>query len=250
MEKSRDTFLQQINKETQGPINNILTYSDVLLKYMEGKLDIGITQEKQIEFLKNIHQSAFSLYSLTSDNLNPTFFDVNSVVIDCVNIHYHSTLMKKIAIKVELEHNLPSLYADEIKFKQIVIGLISLGIEYTPTGGNIKISTSLKTYVDRKCLVLLVEDNGFGLDKEDIQRINQRYEENRQSVIGLNFTSIERLIKMHQGTYKLESTWPFGKRFTVTLPYSVSGSNKDDLKNTLISAKGNNIFPFSPKKKA
>ncbi|OJW54017.1 MAG: hypothetical protein BGO67_08105 [Alphaproteobacteria bacterium 41-28] len=252
-EKAKETFLQQVNQEMQNPVTSILTYSDIVLRYLKGTINVGISKERIIEFMNIIHEAASHLSFLTTPNLNLTFFDVNQVVKECINIHYHSILIRDIIIKSVLSEKLPPLYADELRFKQILLSLIALAIEYTPPGGTIKISTLLKSNKNKEFLSITVEDNGFGLNAEDIKRISNKFDTDKTSkkgsAIDLEFSSIEKLVKMHHGTCKLESIWPYGKKFTLVLPYKKDkeGEEKIPPDFPLASEKENNIFAF-PKK--
>eukprot|EP01037_Dinobryon_pediforme_P017696 gene17696-17906_t len=87
-----------------------------------------------------------------------------------------AAFIRNVRIKSTLHSNLPPFLADELCFKQVILGLISLSFEYSPKGGIIKISTSVKIENDQQFLVVKLEDNGFAFDEKDIRRISERFE--------------------------------------------------------------------------
>lgn len=249
-ERAKKAFLLQINQEMHLPITTILTYSEFLINYFKGNIKVMVNKNQHIEFVNNIYEAASNLYSLTAPCLNLTFFNANEVIMECINIHSHSALIRDMSIKPILADDLPLLYADELRFKQIITGLIDLGLEFTPQGGIIKITSFCDTIDEQNSLIIMMEDNGFGLSAEDIQRITNKFDtKTLNKWTGLEFSSIEKLVKMHQGTCQLASQWPYGKKITLTFPFRKENEIEAFSNLSCLWNREANIYPFPKKKK-
>jgi len=219
-EKAKLNFLKGIKNEMKAPLNAILAYSEIMSKSLGEEIDIGITTEKQKEMIDGIHNFALNLNDLTADTLDLSSIEINSIIQECVLIHSQTALIKGIKIKTSFHPHLPPLVVDELRFKQAIIGLISLSLEFCPQGSVIKIYTALKSLNEQNFFEIIIQDNGFALTEEAIRRIHERLEgETNGSGTHFEFSTIEKLIKMHSGTLLLESEWNQGKKITVTLPY-------------------------------
>lgn len=222
-QKAKFNFLKNIKEEKYSSLNAILTYSDILSKSLKGEFDIGMTAEKQREMVDSMHQLALNLSNLTADVLNLSPIKIKLVIQECILIHYQTALIKKIKIKTSLYPHFPPFLADELRFKQIITGLLSLSLEFCPPRSLIKVTTTLKCLNDQNFFEIIIQDNGFALNEEAIRRIHEKLEENiNGDDISLALPAIEKLIKMHDGTLQLESEWNEGKRITATFPYKKS----------------------------
>jgi len=245
-EKDRELFLKQIQQETQKPIASILKHCAVLLEYFKGEAH-NPSAYQQLELVGSICEAASNLHSLTTiSNLNFSFFDVNQSIKECLNIHRHTVVVKEISVRTEFYQNLAPLYADELRFKQMMLGLIALAIDtYIPQGGIIKVSTLLDTIEGKKHLVITVEDNGLGFDAEDIKRMKSKFSTNNTHFTGMDLSSIEQLVSMHQGIFRLDATLPHGKKFTIALPYREEKPIEySSAKVETVNSLGSNVYIF------
>jgi len=225
-EKARLNFLKDIRNETRSSFQGILTYSEILSKSLRGEIDIGITSEKQRKMVDNIYQSALTLDNLTADILDLSPININLIIQECVLIHSQTALIKRIKIKTSFYPHFPPLLADELRFKQIIIGLLSLSLEFCPPGSLIKVTTSLKCLNEQDFFEITIKDNGFALNEEAIRRIHEKLEGGfHEDGISFPFPAIEKLIKMHDGILQLESEWNKGKKIIATFPYKRSEQN-------------------------
>lgn len=115
--------------------------------------------------------------------------------------------------------NLPQIFADCDRFKQILVNLISNALAYTPEG-----TVTVQAWADRDKLWVIVEDTGIGISAEDLSHVFQRFwrsDHSRRlrcdgSGIGLAIT--ERLVKVMGGQIEVESEQGKGTTFKFCLP--------------------------------
>ena len=103
------------------------------------------------------------------------------------------------------------VYADRLRFKQILYNLISNAVKFTPEGGKVGIESGIRG----GAMLLAVTDTGAGVPRKARKAIFDS---------GLGLSTTRRLVEMHGGTIWVES-WPGkGSRFAFTLPAEASGA--------------------------
>lgn len=228
---AKESFSMRLKSEMNIPINTIIGYSEVIRKYYNGEIDIGINEERLHNLIEEIYQNALNLRVLTTNVLNFSYVCVNTIIKDSITIHNQKASIKKITIKTSLSKAILPLWADDLRFKQIIASLISLSLEYTPKNGCIKINNFFTKENSNDVLIIILEDNGFTLDKDDLNRIYQKFDfdfsENSIDGLDLDYLSIEKLVKLHNGNINFEKLEKRGKRFTLTFPYAHSPSNNE-----------------------
>ena len=142
-----------MSHELRTPLNAIIGFSEVLTERMFGELN-----EKQDEYLKDIHASGQHLLSLINDILDLSKIEAGrmelerSVVPSADAIENALTLVRERAIRrgIRLRSTIdPQLGVggDERKVKQVLLNLLSNALKFTPEGGRIGVSARLDEHV-------------------------------------------------------------------------------------------------------
>lgn len=109
---------------------------------------------------------------------------------------------------------------DKDKMSQVLNNLISNAVKYTDNYGNIQITV----IQENENVVITVEDNGCGIDDNDIQYIFERFyrtdkSRNRSTgAAGIGLTITRAIVQLHGGTIHVESKKGVGSLFKVTIP--------------------------------
>lgn len=109
---------------------------------------------------------------------------------------------------------------DQKRLHQVIYNLVSNAIKYSAAGGQIRISVA----DGPETASLMVEDQGIGIPKEDLQLIFERFyrtdrSRNRKTGgAGIGLAIVKAIIEAHKGKIEVESREGCGSRFTVTLP--------------------------------
>ncbi|MGG6269069.1 sensor histidine kinase [Leptolyngbya sp. AN03gr2] len=115
--------------------------------------------------------------------------------------------------------NLPQIFADCDRFKQILTNLISNALAYTPEG-----AVTVRAWADRGKLWVMVKDTGIGISSEDLLLVFQRFWRSdhsrrlRRDGSGIGLAITERLVKVMGGQIEVESTLGQGTTFKFCLP--------------------------------
>jgi PAS domain S-box-containing protein len=222
----KSKFLASMSHELRTPLNAIVGFSDLLAEETAGPLNA-----KQKRFIDHIRQGSAHLLQLINDILDLSKIEAGQLEIRCeqflvkealpevLSTIHPLAMAKNIQVQQKLRTDRP-IYADRVRFKQILYNLLSNAVKFTPKGGRIEIDCFES--VDQVCLS--VADTGIGIRPEDQQLV---FEEFRQVDVargvvnegtGLGLAITKRLVEQQGGTISLSSEFGKGSRFTFTLP--------------------------------
>jgi signal transduction histidine kinase len=225
--KHKSDFLANMSHELRTPLNAIIGFSEVLSERMFGELN-----EKQADYLKDIHESGKHLLSLINDildlskieagrmDLEVSTFDLPSALSNAMTLVRERAQRHGIALSLNVDKRLGAFQADERKFKQIVLNLLSNAVKFTPDGGRVDVSA---TKYDGK-IEVAVKDTGIGIAPEDQAAVFEEFKQvgrdytKKAEGTGLGLTLTKRFVELHGGEISLQSAPGKGSTFTITLP--------------------------------
>ncbi|MBE7521972.1 MAG: GAF domain-containing protein [Burkholderiales bacterium] len=223
----KSEFLANMSHELRTPLNAIIGFSEVLLERMFGELN-----EKQDDYLEDIHASGRHLLSLINDildlskveagrmELEPSTFDAPTAIDNAMTLVRERAQRHGIALVADLAPGVADVTADERKFKQILLNLLTNAVKFTPDGGRIVVAARR---IDG-ALEVAVRDTGIGIAKEDQAAVFEEFRQvgrhytNKQEGTGLGLALTRRFVELHGGAIVLESEPGKGSTFTFTIP--------------------------------
>jgi two-component system clock-associated histidine kinase SasA len=133
---------------------------------------------------------------------------------------------KEQTLKIEIGEDIPSIFADEPKMRQIFLNLISNAHRFTPKKGKIKITCYL---AEPHLLCCSVVDNGIGISLQDQPRIFEDFGQARRNQnirgqgAGLGLSIAKRFVELHGGNIWVVSEVGGGSNFTFSTPIPKKG---------------------------
>jgi len=118
--------------------------------------------------------------------------------------------------------------ADEVHFSNLVNNLIDNGVKYSKE--NTPVFIKITTQSNGKSLLIKVEDNGIGMNKETLKRVFERFYRAHTGNIhnvkgfGLGLSYVKTIVEAHHGHIKADSTLGKGSTFTIEIPLAKSSS--------------------------
>jgi PAS domain S-box-containing protein len=240
----KDEFLANMSHELRTPLNAILGMA-------EGMQDqvFGTMNERQIKAIQTIRSSGTHLLELINDIL-----DVSKIVSGQIEINRIPTsiphlcqsslgfikqqaLRKQIQIYTKMPLDVPDIWIDERRIRQVLINLLNNAVKFTPSGGSVTLDVtychvdSLGQSQENNAIANLqisVIDTGIGIAAENIPKLFKPFVQidsalNRQYTgTGLGLTLVKQMMEIHGGNVNLTSELGKGSCFTITLPY-ISG---------------------------
>jgi signal transduction histidine kinase len=140
---------------------------------------------------------------------------------------------RNIELVDEVDEDLPTVYADRVRIRQVILNLMSNAVKFTEKGS---ITLRAKRIIEevefdgqRRSIPLIlcsVTDTGMGIAEEDIATVFEEFRQldsstSRQAEgTGLGLPISKRLVEMHGGRLWVESEVGVGSTFSFTLPAS------------------------------
>ncbi len=231
IDRLKSQFLANMSHELRTPLNSIIGFSRVILKGIDGPVT-----ELQQQDLTAIYNSGQHLLGLINDILDLSkieagkmelaFDEVNITDIATSVLSTMSGLVKDrpIQLKRTIEPNLPTVRADAIRVRQVMINLLSNAAKFTEEG-DILVDVGLKRGpTGRNEIRVSVTDTGPGISKQDQAKLFQAFSQvddsptRKTGGTGLGLSICQQLINMHGGRIWVDSEVGKGSTFHFTLP--------------------------------
>lgn len=227
--RHKSEFLANMSHELRTPLNAIIGFSEMLKERMFGDLN-----DKQSEYVTDIHSSGHHLLSLINDildlskieaghmELNRTVFNFPAALENAIALVKERASRRAITIEYHIDQSVGEFFGDERKFKQILLNLLSNAIKFTGDGGQVLV---LATKEDNS-IIVSVQDNGVGIAANDLDRVFDEFQqvgsesEAKNEGTGLGLALTKTFIEMHGGSISVESESGKGSKFSFTLPIS------------------------------
>jgi signal transduction histidine kinase len=225
--KHKSDFLASMSHELRTPLNAIIGFSEVLQERMFGEIN-----EKQSEYLADIHSSGVHLLSLINDildlskieagrmDLELSRFNLAEALQNCLTLIRERATRHGISVALEVDSEVGDYVADERKFKQILLNLLSNAVKFTPEGGRIRVRAR---YADRQ-VEISVSDTGIGIPENDLAIIFEEFRQvgtdrlKKTEGTGLGLALTKKFVELHGGRIGVQSTVGKGSTFTFSLP--------------------------------
>ncbi|WP_353928965.1 PAS domain S-box protein [Okeanomitos corallinicola TIOX110] len=234
----KDEFLANMSHELRTPLNAILGISEGLQDLAYGGIN-----EKQRHGLETIERSGKHLLELINDIL-----DLSKIEAGQIELQYTPTnirqvcqsslafikqqaFQKIIQLEVKIQPNLPEIFVDERRIRQVLINLLNNAVKFTPEGGKITLEVTYQSIASeteitscKSFIAIKVIDTGIGIATENLHKLFQPFVQidsalNRQyNGTGLGLSLVKRIVEIHGGEVRVDSTVGVGSCFTVFLP--------------------------------
>jgi len=220
--KAREDFIYSINKEVIHPLREIMIYSEILLKEIIQKSHSKELIEQAVTCIEKIKEATTNIKSKTSGSLNLSFFDMKEMMEEVIQINLKQSLRKNIHIHYHAPKNMPPLYGDSLKLKQIFVALLSQSIQNSPENLTVSI-TMTEEYMHHQSqsfVKIKLQDQSFGLSEEELDKIQEKigWHDENHLFSKIDFAFIQKLVEMHQGTFHYENKLHQGRTILFTFP--------------------------------
>ncbi len=142
------------------------------------------------------------------------FGDINVVVRDIVSIMKKEATDKGINVIVDLPDRPLKINMQINLLKTALFHVIRNAIEATPPGGKIELSA----HEEGEHIVLLIMDNGIGIDKEYVDKIFDPYFSTKQYGFGMGLPLVRQIVLEHLGQIYVTSEKEKGTTFRIVFP--------------------------------
>ncbi len=226
LDDMKNQFLANMSHELRTPLNSIIGFSRVILKGIDGPL----TQEQE-EDLTSIYNNGQHLLSLINEILDMAKIEAGKMNLSFEQVDLgqaaqatlsdiRSLIRPNVQIISDIANDLPTIEADPLRIRQILINLLSNSAKFT-IEGHISLKVSQES---EKELLVTVSDTGLGIKEEDLDKLFIAFEQIDNSTTrtaggtGLGLPITLWLVRMHNGNLSLETDYGKGTTIFVRLP--------------------------------
>ncbi len=240
-DRLKSQFLANMSHELRTPLNSIIGFSRVILKGIDGP--VTDNQEQDLSAIYNAGQHLLGLINdildlskIEAGKMELTFSEVNlpEIIRGVMSTAVGLVKDKPIELVIDLPDDLPSIQADNIRLRQILLNLVSNATKFTEDG-HIGISVRLIERGSQPEVVIAVFDTGHGISPEDHEKIFEPFSQvdasptRKTGGTGLGLSICRHLVELHKGVLWVESLPGEGSTFAFTIPYEVKEQEQEEL---------------------
>jgi signal transduction histidine kinase len=250
LDRLKSNFLATVSHELRTPLTSIMGYGEMLAEGVAGPLN-----GEQREFVDTIQHKSEQLLALIISLLDLSKLEsgtapvrlsrieVGPVLRETVSTLAPAASKKGVALTCEVAPDLPHVFGDTLRLRQVFANLTENALKFTPAGGAVKlVAHAAEAPQEGEGLVLVaplrtavevrVIDTGVGIPAGEREKVFDPFYQIDQSSTrehggaGLGLAIVKRIVESHQGTIRIEANQPRGAVFVVTLVASrTSGSH-------------------------
>lgn len=176
------------------------------------------TQTKAIDrMITDVLQASQS--SDAQFRIHPVPLNLREMFQDTLNRLERQFHAKSQQIKTDIPQDLPDVYADPERVRQLLVNLLDNATKYTPVGGTIEIAALHRT---TQKVQVSISDTGPGIPPENQERIFEdrfrlKRDEGKEGY-GIGLSLCQRIVRAHYGQIWVDSFPGQGSSFHFTLP--------------------------------
>ena len=231
VDRLKSEFVATVSHELRTPMTSIKGFIELMLMGASGELN-----DEQRHFLEIVGTNTSRLEILVNDLLDISRIEAGRASLVFQELDVHQLLVemeqyiqhrsqeesKAMHFTFEAPEEIPTLWGDLERVRQILANIVENSFDYTQEGGSIQVCAR---QVDGQ-IEIEVTDNGMGISLEEQERIFERFYRGEQALImgvsgtGLGLAIVLNLVEMHKGRIWVTSEGIPGKgtTFTVSLP--------------------------------
>lgn len=220
----KDSLIRDVAHELKTPTAKF----QMAVEWFEREMLKHQEQEKYKQVLDILKNNSDRLMRIITSIMDLTKLESGMDKIEAVSIDLREVLeqvyqdmeplcrQKNLVLEKHLPFTPLNMKGDRDMLYRVFVNLISNAIKFTEKG-----KIQLKAYADDSWVTVVVEDSGIGIEKEDLEKIFDRFYQKTAATVGIGvgLTISRDIAALHQGRIWAESKGPGkGTRFTVEFP--------------------------------
>ena len=185
------------------------------------------------EFLTVIEREVDRLNRLVMEFLNfakprqphKAAASLNNLIRSVVTLTSKEAAKRGVELEVQLDEQLPTVFADSDQIRQVLINLILNAVQAMPDGGKVEV----KSFRAGGEVELTIRDYGIGIDPAIKDKIFDPFFTTKSEGSGLGLSVAYQLVKQHEGEIRVVDVVGPGTLFAVRLPIATKGEVSDGI---------------------
>jgi signal transduction histidine kinase/CheY-like chemotaxis protein len=229
--QAKTEFVANVSHELRTPLNMIIGYADLISRSPQvygGRLPASLLTDimailRNAQHLSTLVNDVLDLSQVESGRMaiSRSWVSIDAIIAQAMSVVAGLFQSRGLYLKSEIEPDLPTVYCDETRIRQVIINLLSNAGRFTEHGG---VTIHVMTVIPE--VIIRVSDTGTGIELKDQERIFEPFQQADASIrrrfggSGLGLTISKQFVEMHGGKMWLESQPGKGTSFSLSLPLS------------------------------
>jgi signal transduction histidine kinase/CheY-like chemotaxis protein len=227
--QTKQSFIANVSHELRTPLNMVIAYAELITQsphLYSRRLPASLLADMNVilrnsQHLSRLVDDVLDLSQIETGRmaLSKEWSSVTEIVDSAIETVSPLFQTKGLQLRTELPDDLPALFCDKTRVRQVLINLLSNAGRFTERGG-----VTVRVHLRDMHVILSVADTGPGIGPEEQQRIFEPFQQLDSSIrrkhggsgLGLNIS--KHFVEMHEGRIWLESERGVGTTFYVSLP--------------------------------
>ena len=225
----KSEFLAHVSHEIRTPLNAIIGFADLMASERFGP----IGHPRYVEYANDIVRSGRHVLDIVNDLLDISKIEAGEMELDFSAVELNETISESVAlvqpqansqrviIRTALSQAVPPVVADLRSVKQIVLNILSNAIRFTPSGGQIVVSTA---YEANGSVILRVRDTGIGMTRQELEMAMKPFRQvagnarKRGDGTGLGLPLTKAMVDANRANFSIHSEPREGTLVEITFP--------------------------------
>lgn len=218
-------------------LRNPLTAASIAVETLEmghapqGEHTYNLSSELTTQLLKHARTQIRAIDRMVTDilktakgasaqlQMQPKELNLRTLCLEVIDSLENRFSERQQKITSDIPQGLPSVYADALQIRRVIVNLLDNAIKYTPVGGQIKIMAMHRT---TQKVQVAIHDTGPGIPSESRDEIFEEsyrlQRDHSKDGYGLGLALCQRIIRAHYGQIWVDSVPDEGSYFYFTLP--------------------------------
>ncbi|PZU88516.1 MAG: PAS domain-containing sensor histidine kinase [Shinella sp.] len=222
-------FLARVSHEIRTPLNAIIGFADMMANEHFGP----VGHPRYNEYANDIVRSGRHVLDIVNDLLDISKIEAGEMDLDFTAVGLNETISAAVAIvqpqansqrviiRTALSQSVPNVVADLRSIKQIVLNILANAIRFTPSGGQIIVSTA---YEANGSVALRIRDTGIGMTRSELEQAMKPFRQvsagarNRGDGTGLGLPLTKAMVDANRANFSISSAPNEGTLVEITFP--------------------------------
>jgi len=236
--RAKEKFVANVSHELRTPLNMIIGFSDEILTRPEtyaAELPPDLLEDvaaikRNSEHLARLVDDVLDLAETETGHMRLMREDVciRDLLIEAAEAVALLFEKKGLQLTLDVPEELPCVYCDRVRIRQVVLNLLSNAGRFTEEGG-----VTIRAVVEQDLITVSVADTGPGLEPQKRERLFQPFEQGDPSIrrqvggSGLGLAISKQLVEMHGGRIWMEGELGKGTTVKFSLPLQERSLKRD-----------------------
>lgn len=249
--QAKSHFLSNMSHELRTPLNVLIGYSNAMINRPQ-MFDDTVLPDIFKRYIALIEENGHYLLSLINDILDLSKIEAGKLDLHQTTVTLPDLLRGVIAtttglvkdrsvqLRPDFSDDLPPVWADSMRLRQIILNLMSNAIKFTDSG-----SVTLSAQQKGNFVTISVTDTGIGIPEDALALIFDRFaqvEQGKHGGTGLGLDISKQLVLMHGGDLTVESKVNQGSTFSFTIPLASAEQIENDKDIEIVETANLTIF--------